>query len=166
MQIHSLISSEYILLLHVEKNKMQPIQEKYGTAQFNYSSFFESLKIQNRNKCATRTGHGIDAQSHKNDILGIFSNPLQKSRCSHSFLQMLREALLIKAKSSYGQYSYVQSMSWLLRIKIISVHRALFMLSSFLWKPEYRKVGDNVCLDGAGTFDMCIWEYGRNRAWP
>lgn len=40
MQMHSLISSEYILLLHVEKNKMQPIQAKYGAEQFNHGSFF------------------------------------------------------------------------------------------------------------------------------
>jgi len=37
MQIHSLISSKYILPLHAEKNKMQPTQAKYGAEQFNHS---------------------------------------------------------------------------------------------------------------------------------
>lgn len=23
-----------------------------------------------------------------------------------------------------------------------------------------------MCLDRAGTFDTCVWEYGQNRAWP
>lgn len=84
-----------------------------------------------------KTGHRKDAQSHKNDILGTSSNSLGKS-CL--LLQMRREALLVKVKISYGQYGYVRTVCWLLRIKIKSVHCALFMLCSFLWKQEHRKV--------------------------
>lgn len=66
MRIPSLISYECILLLHMQKKKMQPIQAKYGAQQFNLSLFyFYSLKTQNRSKYAARTGNGNDAQSQK-----------------------------------------------------------------------------------------------------
>lgn len=142
---------------------MQPIQAKYGAEEFNHGSFFQLLKPQNGSKYAARTGHRKDAQSHKNDILGKSSNPLQKSYCSHYF----SNAEGSPSDQHEGQLWAVQLCpEYVLTSKDQDYFSALCSVHALFLPVETRaqKVGDDVCLDTAKTFDMCMCEHGHNRA--
>lgn len=96
------------------------------------------LVTQNTSKYAARTGHRKGAQSHKNDIFVISSSLLQKSCCSHPFLQMLREAVLINMKSSNRQCIEARTLSDIKGSRFYQCS-VLVMHCSFLWNQSTGK---------------------------
>lgn len=77
---------------------------------------------------------------------------------------MLREALLINMK---GQLWAVQLCpDYVLTSKDQDYFSALCSVHALFLPVETRaqKAGDDVCLDTAQTFDMCMCEHGHNRA--